>query len=147
MENIIQQIVTETVVNFLNYFEANGISALDKMADELKLISDDMTAGVLAAFIESADKSICDAKKERKQDGVTIHQRNVPRTLFTALGSFTYNRTYFDTESGKAYLLDNILGVNPYDRIDAGVSARLVKHQEQLDTVSNVFRLDYFAIL
>ena len=126
MENIIQQIVIETAKNFLNYFEVNGIGTLDKMTDDLKLISDDMTARTLATFIESADASICDAKEERKQDGITIHQRNVPRTLFTALGNFTYNRTYYDTEFGKMYLLDNILGVNPYDRIDAGVSAKLV---------------------
>jgi len=126
MENIIQQIVIETAKNFLKYFEVNGISTLYKMTDDLKVISDDMTARTLAAFIESADASICEAKKERKQDGVKVHQRNVSRTLFTALGNFTYNRTYFDTEFGKVYLLDNILGVNPYDRIDAGVSARLV---------------------
>jgi len=126
MENIIQQIVAETAINFLNYFEVNGLGSLDKMADDLKLISDDMTVRTLAAFIESADKAICDAKKERKQDRVTVHQRNVERTLFTALGSFTYNRTYFDTDFGKVYLIDDILGVNPYERIDAGVSARLV---------------------
>ena len=126
MENIIQQIVTETALNFLKYFELNGLGTLDKMADELKVISDTMTASVLNAFIEAADESICNAKKERKLDGVTVHQRNVSRTLFTALGSFTYNRTYFDTQFGKVHLLDNILGVNPYDRIDAGVSARLV---------------------
>ena len=126
MENIILQIVIKTALNFLNYFEVNGLRSLDKMAGDLKLISDDMAVQTLAAFIKSADNSICDAKEERKQDGVTIHQRNVPRTLFTALGDFTYNRTYFDTEAGKVYLLDNILDVNPYDRIDAGVSARLV---------------------
>jgi hypothetical protein len=96
------------------------------MAEDLKLISDDMARRSLAAFIESADKAICDAKKERKQDGVTVHQRNVSRSLFTALGDFSFNRTYFDTEGGKVYLLDSILGVNPYDRIDAGVSAKLV---------------------
>ena len=126
MENIIQQIVIETAHNFLNYFEVNGLGTLDKMTDDLKVISDGMTARTLAAFIESADNTICDAKEERKQDGVTVHQRNVPRTLFTALGNFTYNRTYFDSEFGKVFLLDNILGVNPYDRIDAGVSAKLV---------------------
>ena len=128
MENIIQQIVAETAINFLNYFEVNGLGTLDKMADDLKLISDDMTVRTLAAFIESADNSICEAKKERKQDGIKIHQRNVPRTLYTALGYFTYNRTYFDTDFGKAYLIDDILGVNPYERIDAGVSARLVNN-------------------
>ena len=126
MENIILQIVTETAQNFLNYFQANGLGTLDKMAGDMKLISDEMTARTLAAFIDSADESICDAKKERKQDGVKVHQRSVPRTLFTALGNFTYNRTYFDTDFGKVYLLDDILGVSPYDRIDAGVSARLV---------------------
>jgi len=126
MENIILQIVTETAQNFLNYFQVNGLGTLDKMAGDMKLISDEMTARTLAAFIDSADESICDAKKERKQDGVKVHQRSVPRTLFTALGNFTYNRTYFDTDFGKVYLLDDILGVSPYDRIDAGVSARLV---------------------
>jgi len=126
MENIIQQIVIETAQKFLNYFEVNGLGTLDKMTDDLKQISDNMTVRTLAAFIESADNSICEAKKERKQDGVKVHQRNVSRTLYTVLGNFTFNRTYFDTEFGKVYLLDNILGVNPYDRIDAGVSAKLV---------------------
>ena len=126
MENIIQQIVTETAQKFLNYFEVNGLGTLDKMTDDLKLISDNMTARTLTAFIESADNAICEAKQERKQDGVKVHQRNVTRSLFTALGNFTYSRTYFDTEFGKVYLLDDILGVNPYDRIDTGISAKLV---------------------
>jgi hypothetical protein len=38
----------------------------------------------------------------------------------------TYKRTYFNTPDGRSYLLDNILGVESYDRIDAGVSAGLV---------------------
>jgi hypothetical protein len=126
MENIILQIVKEIASNFLHYFEVNGLSTLDKMTEDLKLISNDMARQILSAFIDSADTSICDAKKERKQDGISVHQRNVTRTLLTALGIFSFNRTYFDTEFGKVYLLDNILGVNPYDRIDAGVSARLV---------------------
>jgi len=126
MENIIQQIVSDTAINFIHYFNANGLGTLDKMSEDLKTISDDMARRALTAFIESADKAICDAKKERKEDSVTIHQRNVERTLLTALGDFKYRRTYFDTELGKAYLLDNILGVCPYDRIDAGISAKLV---------------------
>ena len=117
MENIIQQIVAETTLNFLNYFQVNGLGTLDKMTGDMKLISDDMALQILAAIVESADNSVCDAKEDRKQDGVRIHQRNVPRTLFTALGGFTYKRTYFDTDFGKVYLLDDILGVNPYDRI------------------------------
>jgi hypothetical protein len=52
MENIIQQIVAETAINFINYFQVNGLGTLDKIADDLKLISDDMTVKTLAAFIE-----------------------------------------------------------------------------------------------
>jgi len=126
MENIIQQIVTETAFNLINYFQIKGLDTIDRMTDDLKQISDGMVAKTLAAVIEAADQAICDAKEQRKEDGIRIHQRKVERTIFTSIGSFTYNRTYFGTESGNVYLLDNILGVNPYDRIDAGVSARLV---------------------
>ena len=126
MENIIQQIVIETAKNFLNYFESNGMCALDRMTEDLRLISDDMAARILSAIIQASDESLCDAKEERKADGITIRERGVPRTLLTALGLFTYKRTYFDTEAGQVFLLDNILGVSPYERIDAGVSAKLV---------------------
>jgi len=51
MENIILQIVIKTALNFLNYFEVNGLRSLDKMAGDLKLISDDMAVQTLAAFI------------------------------------------------------------------------------------------------
>ena len=128
MEIIIQHILADAATIFLDYFQSNGISSLDKMADDLKLISDGMAARMLGAFIDAADESICDAKKERKEDGIKVHEHGVPRTLFTSLGFFTYNRTYFDcdTPAGRAYLLDDILGVDPYERVDAGVSARLV---------------------
>ena len=126
MESIIQQILANAATDFLNYFETYGMGALDKMADDLKLISDGLAARMLGAFIDAADKSICDAKKERKEDGIKVHEHGVPRTLFTSLGFFTYNRTYFDTLAGRAYLLDDILAVDPYERVDAGVGARLV---------------------
>jgi len=126
MENIIQQVVVETVKKIFEYYESTGIGTLDRMSEDLKLISDGMATQILSVFIDAADNTICDAKKERKADGVKIHERNVPRTLLTALGPFSYKRTYFDTDAGKTYILDDILGVSPYERVDAGVSARLV---------------------
>jgi hypothetical protein len=126
MENIILQIVQNAAKNILKYYETNGICRLDKMTDELKHISEEMTKQMLATFIESADKSICAARTERKEDGIRVHERNVPRTLYTSLGEFTYKRTYFDSSNGKTYLMDNILGVSAYERVDAGISAKLV---------------------
>ena len=70
----------------------------------------------------------CDNDSMSQEDGLKVHEHGVPRTLLTSLGYFTYKRTYFDTEVKKnqAYILDDILGVEPYDRIDAGMGARLV---------------------
>jgi len=126
MENIIQQILTEAAKKFFDYFETNGIGTLDRMAEDIKALSDNMSAQMLCAFIDQADEAICEAKSERKKDEITIHERNVPRTLYTALGSFTYKRTYFNSSFGRSYLLDDVLGVSSYERVDAGVSARFV---------------------
>jgi hypothetical protein len=126
MENIILQIVTEATKKILEYHRENGLSSLHRMAEDIKAISDEMAMKMLKAFIACADKSIVNARSERMGDKIRIRQSNVPRTLYTVLGSFTYNRTYFDVKDEREYILDGILGVDSYERIDAGVSARLV---------------------
>jgi hypothetical protein len=126
MENIILQTVTEATKKILEYHRENGLSSLHRMAEDIKTISDGMAAEMLKAFIADADKAIVDAKSERMGDRIRIRQSNVPRTLYTVLGPFTYNRTYFDVKDEREYILDRILGVDSYERIDAGVSARLV---------------------
>ena len=128
MKTIIQQILIETTKKYLNYYEENGIIEISRMAEDFKLISEEMAKELLSTFIEIADKEICEAKAERKADKITIHEKHVERTLYTALGSFSYNRTYFNVPNGRSYLLDKILGVAAYERIDAGVSANLVNH-------------------
>ena len=126
MENIILQILTETATKFIEYYKLNGLCSLDRMTEDFRQISNSMAAQILGAFIDSADNAVCEAKAERKEDRISIHERNVPRTLYTALGTITYKRTYFSTDIGKEYLLDHILGVSPYERIDAGIGAKLV---------------------
>jgi len=62
------------------------------------------TLDILTAVIEETDKAILGAKKERKADGITVKQRNVPRTIITSLGELNYKRTYFTLSDGsKAY--------------------------------------------
>mgnify|MGYP000920430634 FL=1 len=128
MRTIIQQILSKATDKFLNYYEENGMKPIALMAEDIKNISDGMAKEIVTTFIESADKSICEAKAERKTDGIKIHEKNVTRTVYTALGDLTYHRTYFNVPGGRSYLLDNILGVTAYERIDSGVSAKLVNH-------------------
>ncbi|MDR2089700.1 MAG: ISLre2 family transposase [Clostridiales Family XIII bacterium] len=126
MENIILRIVTETTRKFLEYYRENGLSALYRMAEDIRAISDGMAREILKAFIAEVDKALVDARDERMGDRIRIRQSGVPRSLLTVLGSLTYERTYFDVKDGREYILDGILEVDAYDRVDAGVSARLV---------------------
>ena len=126
MENIILRIVTEAAKKILEYHQENGLSALHRMAEDIKAISDGMAAEMLEAFISMADKALVDAREERMGDGIRIRQSAVPRTLYTVLGPLTYKRTYFDVKDEREYILDRILEVESYERVDAGVSARLV---------------------
>jgi hypothetical protein len=126
MKTIIQQILTNTLEKYLIYFDDNSIAEISTIAEDFKDISFDMAKDMLNTYIDFMDQTIRDAKSERKEDGITIHQKDVERTLYTALGSLTYKRTYFNVPTGRSYLLDSLLGVEAYDRIDAGVSANLV---------------------
>jgi hypothetical protein len=128
MKTIIHQILNKTTNEFLKYFEENGIETIAIMTENMKVISDNMTKDLVTAVIENADKLICEAKAERKKDSIKIHEKGVTRTIYTALGEITYRRTYFNVPGGRSYLLDKILGVTPYDRIDAGISAKLVNY-------------------
>jgi hypothetical protein len=126
LENIILQIVTETAKKILEYHRENGLSALHRMAEDIKEISDGMAKDMLNAFITGADNALKGAREERTGDGIRIRQSDVPRTLYTALGTLTYKRTYFDVKDEREYILDGILEVDSYERVDAGVGARLV---------------------
>lgn len=132
MKDIIQQIVTKAAENLLELFETGGLGPIHEMAEKISAISTEMSRDMLSAFIASADKALRDAREERQGDGIKIRESRVPRELYTALGPFKYDRTYFDTPEGRRYILDGILDVEAYERIDAGVSARLVNGAARL---------------
>jgi len=128
MRNSIQRIVVNTFEKIMDCYETKGLRELYVMIKELRTISEDMMLDILCTFIEEADRALCEeAKKERKADGFTIKERDVERTIHTFLGSLTYERTHFKREGGGyVHILDQILDVGAYERVDAGVSAEMV---------------------
>jgi hypothetical protein len=126
MEQIIQQITMHFVKEFMMHFETRGIYALGEMADDSLEMAKEFAKEILDTLITNADRSLVELKQERKSDGIAIHEREVSRTLHTALGDFTFERTYFSSPLGKVYLLDEILGINAYERVDTHVSAKMV---------------------
>jgi hypothetical protein len=78
--------------------------------------------------IENVDSATLKAKKERSKDGITIKQRNVPRTVITSIGELTYKRTYYKQENGSMiYLTDHIIGIEPFERVAKELCAELVQ--------------------
>ena len=128
MRNSIQRILVETLEMIMDHHETHGLQELHEMTRAYKSISDKMVRRILSLFIENADKALCeDAKAQRKADGFTIKERGIDRSTHTFLGNLEYERTYFKKEGGGyAYILDHILGVGAYERVDAGVSADMV---------------------
>ena len=126
MEQIVQQMTMGFVKEFISHFTGRGVYELGAMASDALERAKAFSANLLAAIIEDTDKTLVSQKAERKADGIAVHERDVPRTQYTALGSLTYKRTYFSVPEGKSYLLDELLGVLPYERVDTYVCARLV---------------------
>ena len=132
MKQIIQAITMEYTKNVMKYFEEHGIHDLGEMADEMLGRAKSLASEMITSFIEYADTALVAAKAERRSDGIRIHERDVPRTLQTALGSITYKRTYFDMQGEGVYLIDDLLGINPYERVDAHLSAKMVNEASRM---------------
>ena len=126
MEHIVQQKTNDFVNRFKSHFEKRGLYELGDMAKDVKAMTDELGNELMVMVIEDTDKALVEEKAARRVDGIAVHEREVPRTLHTALGDLTYRRTYFSTPEGMSYLLDELMGVLPYERVDSHVCANLV---------------------
>ena len=114
MKTIITQITANVVEEILKSIEKNGISDIGKTAESLMTVLKEGALEILSAAVTETDKAVLAAKKERKIDGITVKQRNVPRTVVTSLGNLTFKRTYFTLPDGTmAYLTDQLIGIEP----------------------------------
>ena len=129
METIITQITVNLVEEILKSIEKNGISDIGKTAESLLSVLKGGALELLSAVIEETDSAVLNAKKERKIDGITIKQRNVPRTVLTSLGELSFKRTYFQLADGSmAYLTDQLIGIESFERVTKALCAELVQN-------------------
>ena len=129
METIITQITASLVEGILKTIEKNGISDIGETAESLLSVLKGGALELLSAVIEETDSAILNAKKDRKTDGITVKQRNVPRTVITSLGELKFNRTYFQLADGSmAYLTDQLIGIESFERVTKALCAELVQN-------------------
>ena len=128
MENIIAQQLVKMQGAILGKIQEEGVKDIGKTAEGLLRVVKENTCELLKAILETTDTLIAEeAKAARKADGLKIKERNVKRSLQTSLGEFVYRRTYYETAEGEhIYLLDHLIGVEPYERISKALCAKLV---------------------
>ena len=127
--DIIQQIVIKTLEEIVKSLETTGLNDIDKTIKALVPAANKMILDVVAATVEQMDQSLVDAAKaQRRKDGITVKERSVERTLTTELGDLHYKRTYFALpDKSYAYLLDQIIGVEAYERFSKGLIADVLQ--------------------
>lgn len=86
--------------------------------EQLKEILNELGREVCTEVIEEMDKKIYSDKKERKDWRVV--QKDCKRTIIGEFGDITYKRRYYENKvtGEKAYLVDKIMGIDKYERVD-----------------------------
>ena len=127
MENIIAQTLVAMQGEILKTIQKVGLGNIGKTAEALLDILKEGTCNLLTNLLEATDQEIAKARSMRKADGLKVKERNVSRTITTSLGEITYHRTYYETGEGeRVYLIDHLIGVEPYERISRELCAKLV---------------------
>ena len=128
MENIIQQIAEKLIHKILERAYSGGISDIDALSSDVLGDCREAAIGIVEAITAGLNQQIRDDKERRKAEGLVLKERERERSLLTELGRLDIPRDYYyDRENDQyVYLLDHVIGVQSYERISDGVSAKPV---------------------
>ena len=127
MENIIMQVVAKTQEAVMKKIHDRGLSDIGAVSEELLGILKNGVCELLSGILEETDREIADSRAMRKADGLKVKERGVERTVVLPVGEMRYRRTYYETDTGeRVYLLDHLVGIEPYERVSRALCAKLV---------------------
>lgn len=134
MSESILRIATDLVMKICQRAESGEIRDLDIMAESVLNDCKDASIQVIAEIIQHMNEGFRGDKPNRRSMGLVIKEKDRPRSILTALGQVNYNRDYFyDKNLGQyAYILDQALGVEKYERIGAAIGAELVSRATEV---------------
>lgn len=128
MDNIIQQISEKLTKKILEKAYSGGICDIDLLSSSILEDCKSAARDILEAIVSDLNIKIREDKPSRKARGLILKEKNRDRSLLTELGRLNLPRDYYyDKKEGKyEYLLDKVIGLQGYERISAGVRAKLV---------------------
>jgi hypothetical protein len=114
----------------MNFMSEPNDKKLEELETGLETITFDFIINMMKIYVENLDKEIKADKKWRRKNGIVVERNNDKREIFTKFGVLTYHRTYFYDKKNDTYiyLVDTVLGIDPYDRISTAVAADMVEY-------------------
>lgn len=100
--------------------------------EELSKILNQLGAEIEREVLEAMDETFRQDKSLRP--GWKVVHKDVEKTVMTMFGEVKYKRRYYEhTETGeKAYLVDEIIGVDKHERIDSSIKANAIELSTEL---------------
>lgn len=131
--NIITDII-EKIITLTNSLEdkiQEGVG-LTGLVDCTKAVTDDIGRLLLAENVRTIEQSMQNSE-ERKAEWV-VQARGREKTISTLLGDLQYERTYYKHRvTGEfKYLTDELLGLEPHQRIDTGLQADMLTKAKEM---------------
>ena len=126
MEAIIDKIVAKFKREAREFFERER---KDIKAAEAYFVPrlGEMVTELLSGLYEEADEALLADRAGRRQSGLRVERRGDRRRVLTLMGEIGYRRTYYQRRDGTyCYPIDELAGVEAYERISGGVSEALV---------------------
>ncbi len=120
--DILQEIIEEFIKEIMALNLAGGLTKfLDEAGTSCSKFILDYTSELMSLY----DQYLLEHKEERRDYEVV--KKAVPRTLETKFGTLHFARRYYlnSFTGDHAYLLDKLLDIKPYERIERGLGAEL----------------------
>lgn len=128
MDNIILQKLIEWANEIEELTESAEITDIDAIGTKILDCSKNISLDILRSVISKINRHVRNDKIGRKDSGIVIKEKSIPRTVMLMIGELSYERDYCYDKNAKRYFypVDEILSVEKYERIGKSVSAELV---------------------
>jgi len=130
VSNILLQISKKFIGEVLGVFGLGQIKTIEEMEVRLKQKTDSFILEMMKVYLETLDQAIVEDKANRRNKGIVIERKSDKREMYTQFGSLKFERTYFYDNRNQeyAYLVDQAVGLEGYERISVNVARGLVEH-------------------
>ena len=132
MKEIIAREIEKLKSEIEKFFENDGVS-LDIAESYFVQQIGETVRGLLAACYEQKDAELLADKAGRKEAGLVVERRGDVRQVVTQLGVVSYRRTYYASHrGGYCYPIDQVVGLESYQRVSSGVGLGLVESAREM---------------